>query len=869
MKKKKPTLTHYTKKLKKVRLARTVTVIATLFVSGVVVAANVLPQVIKSSAASPTDHTNDVIAGGVDQYSGPNAKAQIIQKVFRDTSDQGQSAKALYTKLGITEAMIQGAKFEWMYGPNNTQPKQPVWESIVPYGNWRSFGRSNGPGFVLLQVAYGSKTANFYHKQFSVMFPNTWPSGTSAMPVLRDPSSNPKWFVALSCGNPVVPQIPSNPTATVSKVISTVSRGGRTVDHKAAGFKLLVGDRITYRLSAKNGSVTYPAGFQVGDGVPVGTKFISQGSSWPAGISFVNPIPVSNGQQYPTWRFTAAMAPNQIVNFDMVVEVTSAASGQVCNFAIWVNAPGQPLAGATPKVCLPVQVNKPALDIKKVKATNTASSVKVGDSITYNIEMTNTGTAAAPNAIAIDSINKNSAGQLTQSFASLGAAKVTKISDGSTLNVPTNAIKDAASQRQYANGNPVVYGYHIPSLPAGAKISFTITVKAVIIPAACDFAVANYQDSGNPLAIDTAPEVCIPVIDENKPRITVEKKLQPGKDKVSRGEKVNYTVIVRNLSTKAAQTSEITVTDTFDPTGYAKSIKLDKTSASFTGASIKTTQNANGFVSKIARMPANSAVVYEVSTVVSDTAEEGKEFCNNARITMTPGNAVASETSSTVCSTITLIKRSKAAKYINRSEDPQQSPARAGDEIQYTLTTTNQASNVASAYIVTEELADVLNYADVTSNGGGTLTGTKLIWPAKDIPAGKSITNTFTVKVKNPIPNNLPSEGNPTNFDYNMFNSYGNEVNIKIEKPLIQRVVDVASNLPETGAASYLLIVLFLGLSVYFFVRNRQLTSELAAATVEYQHQESGGSLAQAQTMVHPEEDTTNQEPPATPPAAA
>jgi hypothetical protein len=64
-------------------------------------------------------------------------------------------------------------------------------------------------------------------------------------------------------------------------------------------------------------------------------------------------------------------------------------------------------------------------------------------------------------------------------------------------------------------------------------------------------------------------------------------------------------------------------------------------------------------------------------------------------------------------------------------------------------------------------------------------------------------------------------------------------------------------------------MVMFIGLSAYFFVRNKQLTSELAAATVEYQHQASPAALTQAENLIHPEEpDVTTPEPPVEPPVA-
>ena len=86
-----------------------------------------------------------------------------------------------------------------------------------------------------------------------------------------------------------------------------------------------------------------------------------------------------------------------------------------------------------------------------------------------------------------------------------------------------------------------------------------------------------------------------------------------------------------------------------------------------------------------------------------------------------------------------------------------------------------------------------------------------------------------------------------------MFNNYGNDVNIPVEKPVVQQIIDVAGNLPDTGPTGYVLIVGLVALSAYFFVRNKQLTHELAAATVEYQHQESAQSFSEMQNVIHPE----------------
>lgn len=875
MKKKKPTLTHYTKRLKKVRLARTITVIATLFVSGVVVAANVLPQVIKSNAAVP-DASNDVIAGGVNQYNGAAAKDELIKRVYDANTAEAQSARALYAKFGVTRASIQNSTFGWMYGPNVAGEKVNPNIAIGPYANWRSFGRTNGPGFIPLDVAYGSSTARFYHKPFKDAMPS-WSGGTSAMPYLKDTSGTnaaSKWFIALTCGNIVVNEIPSNPSINFNKDVVAVTRANKAVDPKVAGFKLQLNDLIRYRLRGTNSNVAYPAGLRLIDQIPTGTELAPNGqgdsNDWNTQVTKV-PGATVNGKAAVAWDFGIIPA-NDSGYTDFVVKVTSVAS-QICNIGLW-GKPGT-LPNDTNQVCLQVQQNAPLLTVTK-QANNAPAPVKVGDKVTYGIKLTNTGNAAATNAIALDILKrialdptKPDVKTLSAKFVSLGAARLTKTSDGSTVAATLTKV-DASNQATYANNNKDAFGYVVNTMPAGTELNFTVTTEAAILPQACDFAIGNYPGSGNPIAVTETPDVCIPVVNPKEPQITVVKTSPTANRNVARGQVINYSIVVTNKSTEGAQTTPVTVTDTFSPADAFKDIKETGRSSSFNASITGPTKQANGLTWKIASIPAGGKVTFNISATVGDTVADTTKVCNNATITMTPPNTIVTETSSTICNTVSLIKQSKTAKYVDRTDDPQKSPANAGDKIEYTLTTTNQASTVAKDYIVSEDLVDVLTYAnvDVEGSGGATLTGSRLTWPVKDIPAGGSITNKFTVTVKDPVPNNVPSNTNPSDYDYNMFNFYGNEVNIKVNKPIIDRIIEVASNLPETGAAQYGLVIFFLGMSVYFFVRNKQLTSELAAATVEYQHQASPSSLAQAENLIHPEEpDSTTPQPPAAPPA--
>lgn len=843
-----------------------------------------LPQVRKSSAAEGGS-ANDVIWGGVDQWSEAGARKQIVDCVFNGncaalpegdkiTAGQKASAKALYQKLGVTASSVNSAKFSWLLGTSAVSPGNVPTKALAPYLNYRSFGRSNNAGYTAFPVSAAGVTYTFYHKPFVDILSVDGSAADARVPVLEGTSNGIKWIIDLKCGNIIIEKIPpATPSINFEKTVVSVTRGTRTftqAEVNAAGFKLALNDQIKYNLHGKNGSVAYPAGLRLADAIPVGTAFVRQGGDgWAGGVTVtsVNPKPVVDGKTYVAWDFSAIPA-NQQGDTDFTVKVTSVAA-QICNFGIWSDGADKPLRGATNNVCL--GVGKPVLTIKK-QIQNGPASVKIGDQLTYKIVMENTGTVAAPNAVALDILKKNASGAVkSEEFVSLGTPALTNTATGAAIPVAANgyhAVKDKASQDSYANGNPDAYGYHLASMPAGSTLTFTITTKAIVLPEACNFAIANFEGSGNAIAVAIASPPCIKVITEEEPHIVVEKTSPTANRNVARNQVIKYSVKVSN-TTKTARSTSFTVKDVADPTGSFKSLKQTGTRSSF-DHSVTTTNQANGFTWVIAKMPGNSWIAFDMELTVSDTAADGTRICNNATITTDLPNSTDSETSDSVCNTVSLIKQSKTAKYVNRSDDPQKVAAKAGDEIEYTLTTTNQASTVASAYVVTEDLTDVLLYADVTDAGGATKSGSKLIWAAKDIPAGGSITNTFKVKVKNPVPNNAPAANDTNGYDYNMFNFYGNEVNIKVEKPLIDRIVDVATNLPETGAAQYALVVLFLGLSVYFFVRNKQLTSELAAATVEYQHQASASTMSQAQNLIHPEEsdDTTPPEPPVINPTA-
>ncbi len=109
------------------------------------------------------------------------------------------------------------------------------------------------------------------------------------------------------------------------------------------------------------------------------------------------------------------------------------------------------------------------------------------------------------------------------------------------------------------------------------------------------------------------------------------------------------------------------------------------------------------------------------------------------------------------------------------------------DYITYTLTVTNNGNSPANSFVITDDLSQVLPYADMVDNGGGNLNGNVISFPGITVPAGGAVSKSFKVRVK---------YGLESNLTYTMSNTYGNTVTIRINNPQVKGIF-VA---PQTGA---------------------------------------------------------------------
>ena len=199
----------------------------------------------------------------------------------------------------------------------------------------------------------------------------------------------------------------------------------------------------------------------------------------------------------------------------------------------------------------------------------------------------------------------------------------------------------------------------------------------------------------------------------------------------------------------------------------------------------------------------------------------------------------AAQSTSDVISCLSLSK--KAANVTENVADANNTTAQPGDLIRYTLSVTNTGTATAPQFVIQENMSDVLLYADITDFGGGTINSDHiLLWPAQDIAAGATVSEQFSVQVKNPLPTNAPSASNPGDYDHVMSNVYNNTVNIKLPQPTIVTVAKTVQPLPNTGPGSSIAIGFGLTLIIgYFFARSRLLSKESLMAV----HDSAGGEV--------------------------
>ncbi len=219
-------------------------------------------------------------------------------------------------------------------------------------------------------------------------------------------------------------------------------------------------------------------------------------------------------------------------------------------------------------------------------------------------------------------------------------------------------------------------------------------------------------------------------------------------------------------------------------------------------------------IGTLGMVSAGGQIVLRFKATVDTNEAICKEAINRAIAT---GEGLRSEDTAivTICAQEKIVK-SKSA--FNQTKNQVATVASAGDIIEYTLTTKN-SGDLAVNFVVEDGIADVLEYSDIVSisDNGVIVAGTTgneaqmVRYPTTHIEIGQTVVRKFVVKVKNPLPTYAPSG---YHYDDRMYNFYGNEVLIKIERETIKPTPSPtpapkpvtpstpAKQLPVTGSAT-------------------------------------------------------------------
>lgn len=164
--------------------------------------------------------------------------------------------------------------------------------------------------------------------------------------------------------------------------------------------------------------------------------------------------------------------------------------------------------------------------------------------------------------------------------------------------------------------------------------------------------------------------------------------------------------------------------------------------------------------------------------------------------------------------------------------------AKPGDRMEYRLSIKN-TGKTSGSYIIQDNLADVLEYADMIDTGGGTLSKkdaftpiekiNSISWPAVEVKPGETIQKIVNVKIKDTIPATPQSISNPESYNCRLVNDFsGHQTVIMVNCPAPKTVEQVVTELPKTGTTENLIFAgLVLAVVAYFYARARQMKKEV------------------------------------------
>lgn len=227
----------------------------------------------------------------------------------------------------------------------------------------------------------------------------------------------------------------------------------------------------------------------------------------------------------------------------------------------------------------------------------------------------------------------------------------------------------------------------------------------------------------------------------------------------------------------------------------------------------------------------NTACVNAVEVNKSQPTQT--DDCDDATVTVNKPEENPCANDNPACAQVT---ESKTAKNLTEGVDATTIKAQSSDRIEFTVYLENIGS-VATTRTVSEELSDVLEYATLTQNGGGTFdAATKVLsWGDVRLQPGEKTARSFVIQMLDQIPTTATGASEPSSYDCIMTNAFGNTVNVPVACAAPKVVESTIEELPKTGPGANLMFAGVIGSVVTFFwARSKQLGREVRLIRKEY-----------------------------------
>lgn len=260
------------------------------------------------------------------------------------------------------------------------------------------------------------------------------------------------------------------------------------------------------------------------------------------------------------------------------------------------------------------------------------------------------------------------------------------------------------------------------------------------------------------------------------------------------GETVEYQIHVRNTGSNTVYNVVLTDSATY-PFTTRTNLAVSR---GYTG-------QLDGTGIQFANLEAGAEALVRYQVLVPTAMTLNSSYCNTAAVR---ADVVASQ-STTICVAIqNTVTTGNTTAAVNRSvtvsndtKNTRGAAVDAGreDYLTYTFTATNLTGALQYNVSLQVDLSGVLPLVDVVDNGGGTISGTTITYPAQDMGVATTTTKTLRVRVKYFLPP----------YSYSLVTTYGNDVRVNIPAQGATPTTFVA---PKTGGNTVPLAAAGIGL---------------------------------------------------------